>query len=133
MFKQPVSYIEAYSLPSLAPRTTIKMFRYSTAALAIVSLASAAPATQKRDSGLNDAVILNYALTLEHLEDSFYREGLSNFTEQDFADAGFDSVFYNNIKTVSSDETQHVKFLTSALQGLCPSACSHRSNRGEDK
>ncbi|KAH7303644.1 ferritin-like domain-containing protein [Stachybotrys elegans] len=92
------------------------MFRYTTAALAIsglTGLASAAPA--KRQS-IDDAVILNYALTLEHLEDAFYQQGLSKFTEQDFADSGFDLVFYNNIKTVSSDETQHVKFLTSALK-----------------
>ena len=64
---------------------------------------------------ITDADILNYALTLEHLEDKFYREGLANYTESDFAAAGFDSTFYNNLKTVSSDETTHVAFLTAAL------------------
>lgn len=64
---------------------------------------------------ITDADILNYALTLEHLEDKFYREGLSNYTESDFAAAGFDSTFYNNLKTISSDETTHVAFLTAAL------------------
>jgi hypothetical protein len=81
-------------------------------------LVSAAPAIQKRASELNDGVILNYALTLEHLEDNFYRQGLSNFTEKDFADAGYDSTFYHNIKKVSSDETSHVDFLTKALKGM---------------
>ena len=61
------------------------------------------------------ADILNYALTLEHLEDKFYREGLSNFTVADFAAAGFDETFYNNIKETSLDETTHVSFLTTAL------------------
>lgn len=85
--------------------------------LLAAGLASAAPVIEKRASGLNDGVILNYALTLEHLEDNFYRQGLSNFTEKDFADAGYDSTFYNNIKKVSSDETAHVDFLTKALKG----------------
>ncbi|KAL2211052.1 hypothetical protein CC79DRAFT_1304503 [Sarocladium strictum] len=79
-------------------------------------LAAAAP-LEKR-AGITDDVILNYALTLEHLEDTFYREGLAKYTEQDFADAGFDSTFYNNIKRVSSDESDHVSFLTTALKGV---------------
>ncbi|KAF5669447.1 ferritin ribonucleotide reductase [Fusarium heterosporum] len=98
--------------------------KYSTTlALAAAGLVSAAPAVQKRaDSGLNDGVILNYALTLEHLEDNFYREGLSKFSEKDFADAGYDSTFYSNLKTVSGDETTHVEFLTKALKaaGVTP-------------
>jgi hypothetical protein len=56
-------------------------------------------------------------LTLEHLEDKFYREGLANFTEAQFAAAGYDATFYANLKEVSSDESTHVKFLTTALTG----------------
>lgn len=56
-------------------------------------------------------------MTLEHLEDKFYREGLANFTEAQFADAGYDAAFYANLKEVSSDESTHVKFLTTALMG----------------
>lgn len=76
-------------------------------------------------------VILNYALTLEHLEDTFYRDGLAKFSEQDFAAAGFDSTFYGNVKRVASDEAQHVAFLTSALKGTLSSitSCSvHKTN-----
>ena len=64
---------------------------------------------------ITDADILNYALTLEHLEDKFYREGLANYTQADFAKAGFDATFYGNLKEISSDETTHVSFLTAAL------------------
>ena len=92
-------------------------FSAATIAIAAAGLVSAAPAIEKRASQINDGVILNYALTLEHLEDNFYRQGLSNFTEKDFADAGFDSTFYNNIKKVSSDESAHVDFLTKGLKG----------------
>ena len=62
-------------------------------------------------------MILNYALTLEHLENAFYQQGLANFSESQFADAGFDSDFYANLKTVASDESTHVDFLTKGLTG----------------
>jgi len=62
-----------------------------------------------------DTAILTYALILEHLEDNFYRGGLANFTKAQFAMAGFDEVFYNNLVQVSKDETTHVSFLTAAL------------------
>jgi len=54
-------------------------------------------------------------LTLEHLEDTFYRQGLMNYTQADFVAAGFADPFYENLKTVSSDETTHVNFLTAGL------------------
>ncbi|KAF8864598.1 hypothetical protein BDZ45DRAFT_581911, partial [Acephala macrosclerotiorum] len=59
--------------------------------------------------------ILNYALTLEHLEHKFYREGLANYTQADFIAANFADPFYDNLKRISSDETEHVTFLTTAL------------------
>jgi hypothetical protein len=64
------------------------------------------------------ADILNYALTLEHLEASFYEEGLKNFTQEDFVKAGMKDPFYANLKEVASDEKEHVDFLTSALKGM---------------
>ncbi|KAG8668474.1 hypothetical protein FPOAC2_07761 [Fusarium poae] len=98
------------------------MYFSTSLTLAAAGFAAAAPAIQKRESAINDGVILNYALTLEHLENQFYLQGLSNFTEKDFADAGYDSTFYNNIKKVSSDETAHVDFLTKGLKaaGVTP-------------
>src|SRR5437667_6747418 len=51
----------------------------------------------------------------EHLDDAFYREGLAKFSEEDFANAGFDSAFYENLETIASDEKTHVDFLTTAL------------------
>lgn len=93
---------------------------------ALVALSSAAPT--KRAEGPSDADILNYALTLEHLEDTFYRKALAKYTVNDFKNAGFDEAVYNRIKTVSSDEAQHVSFLSGALSaaGAKPvAACTY--------
>ncbi|KAM0482557.1 hypothetical protein ACHAPX_003076 [Trichoderma viride] len=102
---------------------------FSQAAIALfaVGLAAAAPVVEKR-AAITDADILNYALTLEHLEDTFYRQGLANFTQADFAKAGYDATFYSNIQKVSEDEKTHVSFLTSALKaaGAAPvEACTY--------
>lgn len=94
------------------------MYFSTSLTLAAAGLVAAAPAILKRADAINDGVILNYALTLEHLENQFYLQGLSNFTEKDFADAGYDSTFYGNIKKVSSDESAHVDFLTKGLKGM---------------
>lgn len=85
------------------------------AGLAATSFVAAVPVVKR--AAIDDATILNYALTLEHLENTFYREGLAQFSEQDFADAGFDSTFYKNVVKVGADEKDHVDFLTSALSG----------------
>ena len=93
----------------------MKFSSYIAAAAAIATPALAGPI--KRNAPVTDADILNFALTLEHLEDKFYREGLANYTEAQFAEAGFDAAFYANLQEVSYDETTHVSFLTGALKG----------------
>nr|ODO00854.1 hypothetical protein L204_01577 [Cryptococcus depauperatus CBS 7855] len=98
-------------------------FSQATIAFVVAAGLVAAAPVKKRDA-INDGVILNYALTLEHLEDKFYRDGLAKFSEKDFTDAGFDATFYANLKEVSKDETTHVSFLTTALNaaGVTPVA-----------
>lgn len=51
-----------------------------------------------------DVAILNYALTLEYLERKFYMEGVKNYTESDFCNAGFDKDFYPNLLRIYEDE-----------------------------
>jgi hypothetical protein len=57
-------------------------------------------------------------LTLEHLEAAFYEEGLKNYTQADFVNAGLKDPFYANLQEVGKDEQSHEAFLTSALKGM---------------
>ncbi|CAL5869070.1 uncharacterized protein PFLUO_LOCUS3298 [Penicillium psychrofluorescens] len=79
---------------------------------AVLGLANASPIVKR---AITDADILNYALTLEHLEATFYAEGLKNYTMQDFADAGLNGAAYANLQMIAGDEVTHVEFLTKAL------------------
>jgi rubrerythrin len=60
----------------------------------------------------NDLEVLNYALTLEHLEATFYREGLETFTSDDF-----DEGVFENLQLVAQHEAEHVALLTQAITG----------------
>lgn len=57
--------------------------------------------------------ILNYALTLEHLEATFYRKGLETFSKKDF-----DRGVFDNLKLVAKHEADHVTLLTQTITGL---------------
>ncbi|RMZ69960.1 ferritin ribonucleotide reductase [Pyrenophora seminiperda CCB06] len=86
-----------------------------TALASILALTSNAAPTKRATTPITDGDILNYALTLEHLEDTFYREALAKYTLADFIAANFTEETYMRIQTIASDEKTHVSFLTSAL------------------
>ncbi|KAH8706044.1 ferritin-like domain-containing protein [Talaromyces proteolyticus] len=101
----------------------MKLFRY----LAITALAGATQASPAKRA-VDDATILNYALTLEHLEAAFYATGLKNFTQVDFINAGYADPFYINLQRVASDEAEHVTFLSTALKSAgapATAACAY--------
>ncbi|KAK2807323.1 hypothetical protein FQN50_005477 [Emmonsiellopsis sp. PD_5] len=74
-----------------------------------------APLESRQEAAINDLDILQFALTLEHLENVFYKGALSRFAESHFVEAGFDSKLFNQVKFVAQDEEDHVVFLTDAI------------------
>ena len=71
-----------------------------------------------------DIDILNYALTLERLEATFYRRVLARFTEEEFENADiFDGLgnylrrhAYDNFQRISEHEKTHVDTLVSVIK-----------------
>jgi len=73
-----------------------------------------------------DVDVLNYALTLEHLEDVFYREGLERFDASDFEDSDALSDYSSegpntvreNVALVGQHESTHTDVLTQIITAL---------------
>lgn len=65
-----------------------------------------------------DLNILNFALTLEHLESAFYSQGLNNFSAQSFQNAGYGPQVYPLFQQIAAHESSHVSKLTSIIQSL---------------
>ena len=91
----------------------MKFFTTSAATSLLAITAIAHPV--KRQAAVTDVDILQYALTLEHLENVFYKGAVSSMSEKAFTDAGFSAAYYDNLKYVVHDEEQHVELLTTAL------------------
>lgn len=63
----------------------------------------------------DDVAVLNYALTLEHLEFAFYRDGIGLFT---FGTDGFGQDVNVNMAAIRDHEGAHVDTLTSVITDL---------------
>ena len=77
---------------------------------------SATPAGDMMDSPFADDVeVLNYALTLEHLEAAFYRDGIGRFA---FGTDGFGQDINVNMAAIRDHEIAHVNTLTQVITDL---------------
>ncbi|MDQ3237936.1 MAG: ferritin-like domain-containing protein, partial [Actinomycetota bacterium] len=78
------------------------------------------------DPNVTDIDILNFALTLEHLESIFYQRILRWFGEREFESANiFDGLggylrnrAYENFQRISDHEDTHVEFLVGVIRDL---------------
>ena len=95
--------------------------------LALASTALAAPLAPRQS--ISDVDILQFALTLEHLENIFYKSVLQVFSKESFIQAGFSESFFTNIGFIAQDEETHVALLSSAISaaGATPVApCNYQ-------
>jgi len=106
----------------------MKLSTTTTAAALLLTSTTLAHPVEKRQAAVTDLDILQYALTLEHLENVFYKGAVSMMSEQDFTNAGFSAAYYQNLLFIVHDEEQHVELLSSSIEytGATPvAACTY--------
>ncbi|KAH8111520.1 ferritin-like domain-containing protein [Phellopilus nigrolimitatus] len=79
----------------------------------------------KRDDVPTVTQTLQFALTLEHLEDAYYTGALAKFSEADFEKDGLPHWVRGRISEISQHEKTHVGFLTDMLGADAVAPCTY--------
>ncbi|WVW82185.1 hypothetical protein I302_104191 [Kwoniella bestiolae CBS 10118] len=95
-----------------------------TVAFALLSAIASYAAPAKR--AVTDTDILQYALTLEHLENAFYHQYLGQFDQAAFQKAGYPDWVRNRIENIAEHEAQHVALLSGALGSAATQPCTYQ-------
>ncbi|KII90682.1 hypothetical protein PLICRDRAFT_697186 [Plicaturopsis crispa FD-325 SS-3] len=97
----------------------------STIVAALALSASAFPLHKRDAAAPNDTQILNYALTLEHLEAAFYKGGLEKYDAAAFTKAGLPAFARGRFEQIAAHEAAHVEFLSAALGSAATKPCNY--------
>ena len=71
--------------------------------------------------------MLQFALTLENLESTFYNQALDRFDEQAFANAGYEPWVRGRFEQIREHQQMHVDVLTQALGSDAPQPCTYNT------
>lgn len=99
--------------------------KFAVSAITLIAASSVAALPARRD-GPSDSDILNYALTLEHLENAFYKGALDKFDAAAFEKAGYKSFVRGRFQQIADHEATHVKFLSTALGDKATQPCTYK-------
>ena len=80
-----------------------------------IEATDATPAVDVEQDFEDDVDVLNFALTLEHLENAFYRDGIGLF---DFGPDPFGNAIIDYLSLISAHEAAHVVTLTDVITSL---------------
>jgi len=90
------------------------------------ALIAAAPAKRDGGSGPSDIDVLQFALTLEHLENNFYSTYLAKYDANAFKKAGFQPFVRARFEQIAAHEATHVKFLESVIGPSATKPCTYK-------
>ncbi|KZP20953.1 hypothetical protein FIBSPDRAFT_861103 [Athelia psychrophila] len=90
-------------------------FTTSFIAFCVAAVVSGSALPAKRANAVTDVQVLNFALTLEHLENTFYAQGLAKHSAADFQNAKLPSWVRGRFEQIMKHESTHVSFLETAL------------------
>ena len=74
---------------------------------------------------MTDTDVLQFALTLEHLENAFYSGALAKYSADDFAKANFPPWVRGRFSQIGQHEAAHVEFLKGALGDSATQPCEY--------
>ncbi|RPD60627.1 hypothetical protein L226DRAFT_552389 [Lentinus tigrinus ALCF2SS1-7] len=97
-----------------------KTFLLAFAAIAGTSV-RAAPSSSRILT--TDIDVLQYALTIEHIANAYYKGALAEFDDKVFADAGYSHDVRNRFVEIGSHEAAHVKLLSDILGSKATQPC----------
>ncbi|KAI0340377.1 hypothetical protein BDW22DRAFT_417322 [Trametopsis cervina] len=101
------------------------MFAFNALVAALGAASALAMPLKRADVEITDEVVLNFALTLEHLENAFYSQGLAKLDAAAFAKAGFAPWVRNRFVQIGQHEATHVQELKSLLGANATQPCNY--------